>query len=124
MYYPKGTQKQTLTYFEQVTMDFNMENIKSIEKWMGVDVGYHSSNVQPRNGEGCVPGKRGLDKTLSLQQIINIAYNMEEKPNIIIKAGKNAKWYLKCCPVELIETKIRKNSWHSSRYTMYIIDWE
>lgn len=29
---------------------------------------------------------------------------MDEKPNVIIKAGPRAKWYLKCCPKDLIDT--------------------
>lgn len=102
----------------------DMENIKSIEKRRGVDIGYHSSNVHPRDGEGCV-GKRGLNKLLTLYQIIDIAYKMEEKPNIIIKAGKNAKWYLKKCDTKLIDSAIQTQKWRdTSRCIMYIIEWE
>ena len=82
-----------------------MEHITFLEKRIGADLGYHESNLRPANNEGCV-GKSGLDKTLSLQEILEIAYKMEEKPNIIIKAGPRAKWYLKRCPKVLIDTEI------------------
>jgi hypothetical protein len=58
-----------------------MEHFKSIRKQYGVDVGYHSSNIHPSNGEGCV-GARGIDKNYSLVQVIELAYKMEEKPKI------------------------------------------
>ena len=50
---------------------------------------------------------------------------MEHKPNIIIKAGKNAKWYLKYFQKDKIEEEIEKQKWRDTiRYTMYVIDWE
>jgi hypothetical protein len=50
---------------------------------------------------------------------------MDDKPNIIIKAGKNAKWYMKKCPVNKIDEAIEKQKWRDiSRFTMYIIDWD
>jgi len=101
-----------------------MEFVAARTTMEGVDVGFHSSNLHPKDGEGC-KGKRGLDKLLTLEQVIAIAYKMEEKPNIIIKAGKNAKWYLKRCPKELIENKIKTQQWRSNvkHCTMHIIDW-
>jgi len=54
--------------------------------------------------EGCV-GKRGIDKNYNLQQILELAHKMEEKPNIIIKAGPKAKWYFKKVPSNNIEKK-------------------
>jgi hypothetical protein len=100
-----------------------MEHISLIEKRIGVDLGW--DNIQPANGEGCV-GKKGLDKNLSLERIIEIAYRLEIKPNIIIKAGDRAKWYLKHCPKDLIDIEIEKRkSWtDTSRSTMWIIDWD
>lgn len=50
-----------------------MEHISLIEKRIGVDLGW--DNIQPANGEGCV-GKKGLDKNLSLERIIEIAYRL------------------------------------------------
>lgn len=101
-----------------------MDYIKSMEKRFGVDIGYHQSNLHPKNGEGCI-GKCGLDKTLSLIQIIEIAHKMEIKPNIIIKGGPNAKWYLKSFPSEQIEEGIQKQQWRdTSRATMWIIEWD
>ena len=70
-----------------------MEHITHMQKRIGVDLGYHESNLRPENDEGCV-GKSGLDKSLSLERILEIVYKMKEKPNVIIKAGPRAKWYL------------------------------
>jgi hypothetical protein len=102
-----------------------MEHISSIQKIIGADVGFHESNVHPVSGEGCV-GKSGLDKTLSLERILQIAYNIDQKPNIIIKPGPRSKWYLKRCPKHFIDLAIEKQkSWRDlSRYTMWIIDWD
>ena len=42
--------------------------------------------------------------------------------NIIIKAGKNAKWYIKKCDYSNINNEIEKQRWRdTSRYTMYIL---
>lgn len=101
-----------------------MEHITTMEKRIGVDVGYHSSNIHPADREGCV-GKNGLNKSFSLEKIIELAYKMETKPNIIIKAGPNAKWYLKRFPKDIIETEILKQTWRdTSRCIMYIIEWD
>lgn len=101
-----------------------MDNIKSIEKRCGVDIGYNCSNLHPKDREGCV-GKSGIDKSYTFEMVLNIANKMEHKPNIIIKAGKNAKWYLKYTPKETIEDAIKSQSWRdTSRYTMYIIEWD
>ncbi len=89
----------------------------------GVDVGYHGSPLHPANGEGRV-GKRGIDKTFTLQKVMSLAYYMDEKPNIIIKAGPNAKWYIKKCHPDALEREIVKQTWRNvSRCTMYIINW-
>ena len=100
-----------------------MEHVKNIERRSGVDVGYHSSNIIPIDREGCV-GTRGIDKSFTLEMVLNLAYKMEHKPNIIIKAGKNAKWYLKHFQKDIIDQEIEKQNWRdTSRCTMYIIDW-
>ena len=51
---------------------------------------------------------------------------MDEKPNVVIKAGPRAKWYLKQCPKDLINIEIEKQrSWRDiSRSTMWIIEWD
>ncbi len=106
-----------------------MEYIKSLNKRYGVDVGWHKSNIHPKNGEGCV-GKQGIDKNYNLQQVLELAYKMEEKPNIIIRSGPKAKWYFKKVPSEDVESRIsqymEKNEWNNSvsRCIMYIIEWE
>ena len=100
-----------------------MEHITRMQKRHGVDVGFHESNLHPANGEGRV-GKSGLDKHLSLERILEIAYQMDD--NIIIKAGPRAKWYIKRFPLESIDTAIEKQkNWRNiSRSTMWIIEWE
>lgn len=104
----------------------SLERVKNIEIRKGVDIGYHNSNIQPFNREGCV-GTYGIDKTLTFQDVLSLAYkiDIEKRPNIIIKAGQNAKWYLKRCQKDTIEDNIKKQSWRDTkRYVMYIIDWE
>lgn len=102
-----------------------MEHVTLMQKRLGVDVGFNGSCHHPANGEGCV-GKRGLDKNLSLERILEIAYEMDTKPNIIIKAGPRAKWYLKHFPKDFIERAIEKQKkWRDiSSATMWIIDWD
>ncbi len=95
-----------------------------MRKRQGVDVGYHSANIHPADREGCV-GKNGIDKTFTLEKMIDLAYKMPNKPNIIIKAGPNAKWYLKRFPKDVIESEIQKQTWRdTSRCIMYIIEWD
>ena len=90
--------------------------------WGAVDVGYHSSNILPINRQGCV-GKAGIDKNYSFLQVVELARGCGA--NIIIKAGKNAKWYLKRCEKEKIQESIEKQAWRdTSRYHMYEIEWE
>lgn len=104
-----------------------MNHFKNIKMISGVDVGYHKENLHPKNGDGCV-GKSGINKDYTLSQVIELAYKMEEKPNIIIKAGKNAKWYFKKFDLDdadTIEIEIKKQRWRdTSRCKLYIIDWE
>ena len=101
-----------------------MEHIKTIERRTGVDVGYHSSNIHPIDREGCV-GTNGINKSYTFEMVLELAHKMDNKPNIIIKAGKNAKWYLKYFQKDKIEDEIEKQKWRdTSRCTMYIIDWE
>jgi hypothetical protein len=103
-----------------------MEYIKKFEKRIGVDVFYGNKyNLHPENGDGRV-GKSGIDKSFTLERVIALAYQMAEKPNIIIKSGLNGKWYLKRCPANDIEGEIEKQQdWRDvSRSTMYIIVWD
>ena len=103
-----------------------MNYIKEIKQ--GSDVGYGvKCGIRPQNCEGCV-GKDGIDKNYTLEQVILLARRMEEKPNIIIKAGKNAKWYLKRCAIEDIQMGCEKQQkWRAeavARCTMFIIEQE
>jgi hypothetical protein len=82
-------------------------------------------NLHPANREGCV-GKEGIDATYTLDMVKTIAYRMPEKPNIIIKSGKDAKWYIKKCPKDEIIKEIelmRNSSFYkkSLRCTMYVL---
>ena len=101
-----------------------MENVVNFQRRIGVDIGYHESNIHPIDGEGCV-GKSGIDKTFTLQQVLSLAYKFIDKPNIIIKSGPNGKWYLKRFNKDVIEKEIEKQNWRdTSRCIMYIIEWE
>ena len=99
-----------------------MENVKNMKKMIGVDVGYHESNMEPLNSVGRL-GKNGIDKTFTLQQVIVLAHQVNA--NIIIKAGKNAKWYIKRFNIDDIQYEIEKQQWRdTSRATMWIIEWD
>lgn len=101
-----------------------MEHIKTIERRKGVDVGYHNSNIHPIDREGCV-GSSGINKSFTFEMVLDLAYKMDNKPNIIIKAGPNAKWYLKRFKKDAIYDQIEKQKWRdTSRCTMYIIEWD
>ena len=100
-----------------------MEHVKLIEVRKGVDIGYHSSNMEPIDREGCV-GVRGINKSFTIDMVLELAYKMDNKPNVIIKGGPNAKWYLKRFQKEVIDEEIEKQKWRdTSRCTMFIIDW-
>ena len=58
-----------------------MDYVKNIEIRKGVDVGYHDSNIEPLNREKCV-GKSGIDKTLILQDVLNLAYKIDIKEKL------------------------------------------
>tara|TARA_A100001037_G_scaffold304412_1_gene341133 strand:+ start:1453 stop:1761 length:309 start_codon:yes stop_codon:yes gene_type:complete len=102
-----------------------MEHFKNIEKRLGCDIGLINCDLHPEDGEGRV-GKSGLDKTLKLNEILEIAYKMNDpRPNIIIKGGKNAKWYLKYCRIDKLDKEIEKTKFRdTSRCTMFIITWD
>ena len=103
-----------------------MEHVRFIEIRKGVDVGYHNSNIQPINREGCV-GTSGIDNTFTFEMVLELAYkiDIDKRPNIIIKSGPNAKWYLKRFQTETIDDEINKQKWRdTSRCTMYIIVWD
>ena len=101
--------------------DKKMDRIARFERREGVDIGYNRSAIEPLNRFGCV-GKAGIDKHFTLEQVVPLAY--EVRANIIVKSGKNAKWYLKQCNPSDIEESIRKQTWRNTKlYSMWIIDW-
>ncbi len=82
-------------------------------------------NLHPADRQGRV-GKQGIDANYTLDMLKEIAYRMPENPNIIIKSGKNAKWYIKKCPKDEIITEIEKmrNSVYGKnarRSTIYVL---
>ena len=100
-----------------------MDQISNIEIRRGVDLGYHSSNIHPVDKYGCV-GKQGIDKSFTIEMILEIASKIDEIPNIIINAGKNSIWYLKLLKKDLIDDAIINQQWrNTTRCVMYIIDW-
>ena len=99
-----------------------MEHFTNIEKRCGINIG-RCDGLHPSTYRRV--GKEGYDKNLKLIDMIEMAYTMDNpRPNIIIKAGKNAKWYLKYCIPDKIDEKIEKNKYRDcSRFSMYIITW-
>jgi hypothetical protein len=114
----------------------NMEHVRKYERRPGADIGFHSSNLHPATSQAppaaapresvCPRKNSGINKNFTLDEMIKMAYNMVEKPNIIIKAGPKAMWYLKSFPKDVIESGIEKQKkWRDvSRKTMYIIEWD
>ena len=95
-----------------------LTQIKYFEMKQGVDIGYHISNIpHPQH----LNSYRGYNKHFKLDKIVRIAKDL--KANIIIKTGKNDKWFIKKCPKEFIQNEIEKQKWRdTSDYTMYIIE--
>jgi hypothetical protein len=103
-----------------------MNHVRLFQKRVGCDVGYGTKvSLHPASGEGCV-GVEGIDKNYTLDQMLELAYKMPEKPNILIKAGPNAKWYIKKYDPSVIDEEIEKQrKWRDiSRSVMYIIEWD
>ena len=108
------------------------EAFRCITRRPGVDVGFHN-NIQPINGEGVTGKNNGINKNFTFEMVLEIAYKIEpsKRPNIIVKAGKKAMWYLKKVPVEEIENRIKKEeegmrgkNGGLKHFQMYIIEWE
>lgn len=116
-----------LIWKASLTSSKEMEHVRKYERREHADLKW-GKNLHPENGEGRV-GAGGIDKTYTLPMVMALAYKIVEKPNIIIKAGENAKWYIKKCPIHEIDREIEKmqNSVYYSgmmRCTMYIIEWD
>ena len=96
----------------------------TITKYTGVDIGFIASNITSTHDSRV--GKDGFDKNLSLEEVIQIA--KDTKSNVIVKAGKNAKWYLKRIPdsdasnTQYLKELFESQSWRdTSRCTTYIL---
>jgi len=50
---------------------------------------------------------------------------MEERPNIIVKAGDNAKWYLKRFPKDGIDAEFEKNRTRQGvkNTKLWVLEW-
>lgn len=96
-----------------------MEHITFLEKRVGSSLVCQESNLRPINYKSCV-GKS------TLQRMLEIAYKMDDKPNIIIKEGFSGKWHLIRSPKDLINESIEKQKiWIDiSQSTIWIIDWD
>ncbi len=68
-------------------------------------------------------GKNGFDKTLTIEEVIeHIA--IPNGANVVVKGGKNAKWYVKNVPSDNIESTIRlKDKFYVAKknYKSYVI---
>ena len=94
-----------------------LSELEYFEKRNGVDVGYNNSNLPHPNYPD---SKKGYPKNLQLEEVIKLAKDING--NIVIKAGKNAKWYIKKINLENINKEIEKQNWRdTSRYSMYIL---
>jgi len=93
----------------------------------GVDVGYFDSSLSVQNNmthPDYPESKKGYPKDKTLEEMLVLAKDIEA--NIIIKAGKKAKWYLKHCPRHELDAEIEKRPrWKNSKNaTMYIVEFE
>jgi len=125
----RGKIEINFTIYYISLIDTTMEHIRRYENKKGCDVGFASDNINPINREGCV-GKSGIDKNYTLDMVINLAYKMDDKPNIIVRAGQKnkAKWYMKKIPLDKIDEEIEKQQWRQRRgqlkyYDMWILEW-
>ena len=101
------------------------ELVTKLEKRIGVTVGFkNTSSYDALEYEGRV-GKHGFDANLRLDTMMEIASRMENRPNIIVKGGIHAKWYLHLVPSEKIDAAIDKQRWRNNSFnsTMWIIEW-
>ena len=102
-----------------------MEYVKHMVPKEGCDVGWHSSNIHPKDREGCV-GKAGIDKSYTIDMVIQLAYRTQPRPNILIKTGPKAKWYMKQIDLTELDAKIQSQKWREDQtknYIMYVIEW-
>lgn len=75
----------------------------------GVDLYKWKHDISRSGLEQYSVGKNGFDKTLTLEQVIrDIA--IPSGANLIIKGGKNAKWYVKKVAPEDIDETMRSRS--------------
>ena len=67
---------------------------------------------------------RAMDKSYTLDMVLKLAYKMDNKQNIIIKAGQNAKWYMKKVkvPINKIGKAIETQNWRDT--SRCIITWD
>lgn len=87
----KKNRNESVIYTLDIEYIYNLNLFRiiviNIERRDGVDMTF-KKNIHPEDKKWRT-GKSGLDKNLKLNNILEIAYSMNNpKPNIIIKAGK------------------------------------
>jgi hypothetical protein len=96
-----------------------LSKLKYFEKFEGVDIGFHDNMEHPDFPNS----KRGYSKNFTLETMISLAKDINA--NVILKAGKNAKWYLKKCNRNKINERIETQKWRdTSGVIMYVVDFE
>ena len=99
-------------------------HFKYFEIKEGCDVGFNDNIPHP--DYPFTSKTIGYPKEFTLTKMLKIAKDVNA--NILIKAGKNAKWYVKCYPFgEGIQERIDKQkAWRANRVktcTMYCFEW-
>jgi hypothetical protein len=89
-----------------------MEHIISSKKLLEADVSLNKN-------------QQSFDKNYTLDEMYQIMWLMEIRPNILVKSGKNAKWYVKWIDPTTIEYRIAKQKKFRNLkgYVMWIIEW-
>ena len=99
-------------------------HFKYFEIKEGCDVGFNDNIPHP--DYPFTSKTVGYPKNLTLNKMLKLAKDVNA--NILIKAGKNAKWYIKRYAKEEITERIQKqNTWREGRVkrcTMYYFEWE
>lgn len=86
-------------------------------------------DIRPLDCRHCPNGNCGINKLYTFEQVIQVMceFPIEKRPNVAVKAGKKAMWYLKKCPEEEIEVEQEKarrsGNANLKRCTMFVITW-
>jgi len=91
-----------------------MEHIEFSIKFQECDVSLNDKNQQ------------SFDKIYTEEEIKQIMWLKPNKPNILVKPGKNAKWYIKWIdPTTLKDSIIKQKKFRNLKgYVMEYIEWK